>query len=136
MDTHHTIKKIVCGCLILAILTSTIGCHSLQRVPVTVNPTGERTSEDMDQALSSLPDNGVVKIVLRDGTSVKGRLVSYQDTVLQIKTNKKVETIRTTDISVLYMMKSDEAANTFAVLMGLGLAGFMGFIIWGLGQSH
>ena len=54
------------------------------------SPVGERISEDIEQVLSSLPVGKYVKVDLRNGKSVTGSVVSYQDPDLQVQVRRKM----------------------------------------------
>ena len=61
------------------------GCHSYRELPVNVDPiTGQQNAEEMNQAVTNLIGNNV-KIALKDGRYIKGKLIGYDNPILQIQ---------------------------------------------------
>jgi hypothetical protein len=125
---HLSVGRILRGCLVLTILMNTVGCYNFKQIGSIDALPDAHASEELDQVLSSLSVGKTVKVKLRDGSEVEGKVKDYSSPILKIERRtsqgrKEVIDVVRTDIDAIYMK------NFSVVKTAGGALGMMGSLV-------
>ena len=126
------ITRFIAVTLILALLFQVSACHNYRQIPLKVDPeTGERDPEDLDQTLKNFSGKKV-KVVLRDGRSVTGRIADYQGKQLKIKMDDHwTESVDKADITAIQEQKLNIPLVVGGGVLSIGAAiGFVALLLY------